>query len=69
MMPVYQYKCDCAQEEDQNPIFEYERGIKDPEPTYLCPECDMPMGRVYSVPGVKFKGSGFYATDSRINPK
>jgi predicted nucleic acid-binding Zn ribbon protein len=27
------------------------------------------MGRVYSVPGVKFKGSGFYATDSRINPK
>jgi putative FmdB family regulatory protein len=64
-MPIYQYKCDCAEEPDQNPIFEYERKITDAEPLYICPECDIPMTRVYGVPGILFNGSGFYATDNR----
>lgn len=68
-MPIYQYRCNCDPEEDQNPVFEFERGITEQEPVYLCPDCDMPMERVYSAPLVRFKGSGFYTTDKRFNPK
>ena len=32
-----------------------------------CPECGKEAKKVYSAPGVIFKGKGFYSTDNRRN--
>jgi predicted nucleic acid-binding Zn ribbon protein len=34
-------------------------------PVSECPECGVPVRKVYGSVGVVFKGSGFYRTDSR----
>jgi len=39
------------------------RSMSDPDPGYLCKECDLLMIRVFSVGAVTFNGSGFYRTD------
>ncbi len=58
-MPTYQYRCtECATE------LEVVQRFSD-EPLSECPECGASLRKVYSAVGVVFKGSGFYATDSR----
>jgi len=57
-MPIYQYCCiECDED------VEITRGFNDPEEI---PECQLGhrMNRVYTAPGVQFKGSGFYKTDN-----
>lgn len=39
------------------------RGINDPEPTFICEKCGNRMNRVYFMSSPVFKGSGFYRTD------
>lgn len=58
-MPLYDYKCTkCAT------VREVRHGFAESydEP---CPACGAPMTRVFSAAPIVFKGSGFYATDSR----
>lgn len=61
-MPSYDYACitcDISQE--------ITRSFKDEEVKPACPVCGYSMTRVYNaknVPGVQFKGSGFYKTDN-----
>ena len=62
-MPTYQYRCtECATE------LEAVQKFADP-PLTDCPECEGDLRKVFSAVGVVFKGSGFYATDSRSKGK
>lgn len=58
-MPIYEYLC------EQHSITELVASIGDAPATIKCPICDEHIPRVYSVPGIQFKGSGFYKTDNR----
>lgn len=58
-MPTYQYRCkDCSSE------LEVVQKFTDAALTE-CPRCRGDLRKVYNAVGVVFKGSGFYATDSR----
>ena len=62
-MPTYQYRCtECATE------LEAVQKFAD-DPLTVCPECEGSLRKVFSAVGVVFKGSGFYATDSRSKGK
>lgn len=58
-MPTYQYRCTACGEE-----LEAVQKFTDPALTQ-CPTCEGALRKVFSAVGVVFKGSGFYATDSR----
>lgn len=58
-MPVYDYKCDeCGNR------FERRQSFSD-DPISVCPKCGGRTRRVIHAPGIVFKGTGFYKTDSR----
>src|SRR5438105_7786183 len=58
-MPTYEYAClSCGEH-----VEVYER-LSD-EPLRVCGVCGGPLRRVFHPAGILFKGSGFYATDSR----
>lgn len=58
-MPTYEYRCsDCGHQ------FETYRRI-DEEPVSVCEKCGGRLRKVFHPAGIVFKGSGFYATDSR----
>lgn len=58
-MPTYQYRCtNCGHE------IEAVQKFSDPALT-TCDQCQGQLRKVFSPVGVVFKGSGFYATDSR----
>ncbi|MDO4717341.1 MAG: zinc ribbon domain-containing protein [Propionibacteriaceae bacterium] len=61
-MPTYQYRCTACGSE-----LEAVQKFSDPALT-TCPECEGALRKVFSAVGVVFKGSGFYATDSRKAP-
>mgnify|MGYP001281093287 FL=1 len=61
-MPTYLYECEkCGR-------FEEFQRMSD-EPLRECPECKSPVRRIIGAPGIIFKGSGFYLTDSRATDK
>ena len=60
-MPTYQYRCTACSKE-----LEAVQKFSDPALT-TCPTCSGGLRKVYSAVGVGFKGSGFYATDSRTS--
>jgi putative FmdB family regulatory protein len=58
-MPRYEYQCtECGVR------FERQQHFGD-APATICPECDGEVRRLIGPVGVVFKGSGFYANDSR----
>ncbi|WP_309132302.1 FmdB family zinc ribbon protein [Brevibacterium sp.] len=58
-MPVYSYACkSCGH------AFDIHQDFSDDSLT-ICPECQGRLKKVFGTVGVSFKGSGFYATDSR----
>jgi len=58
-MPIYEYRCkSCGADLE---IFQH---MEDPTLT-VCPECKGKLKKVFSPVGIVFKGSGFYATDSK----
>ena len=62
-MPTYQYRCrECGVE------LEKVQKFSDPALT-VCEECGGELRKVYNAVGVVFKGSGFYATDTRTTGK
>jgi len=62
-MPTYAYGCDsCGHRFDA-----FQRFSDDP--LRECPECGAPIRRLIQPVGVVFKGSGWYITDSRPQPK
>lgn len=57
-MPTYLYECDhCGRFEEFQRITE--------EPLKDCPKCNASVKRIIGAPGIIFKGSGFYSTDSK----
>lgn len=58
-MPTYQYRCtECGHD------LEAVQKFTD-DPLTECPQCHGTLRKVYNAVGIVFKGSGFYATDSR----
>ena len=59
-MPIYTYRCsNCGVQFDQQQKFS-------DAPLTRCPECSKKtLHKVYQPVGIVFKGSGFYATDTR----
>jgi putative FmdB family regulatory protein len=58
-MPTYEYRCsDCGN------LFETFQRI-DEETLTVCERCGGRLRKVFHPAGIVFKGSGFYATDSR----
>lgn len=58
-MPTYQYRCQaCA-----NELEAFQKFTDDPLTD--CPDCGGSLRKVFAPVGIVFKGSGFYATDSR----
>jgi putative FmdB family regulatory protein len=60
-MPIYQYHCTACGADLE--IFQH---MSDAALTQ-CPQCQGRLRKVFSPVGIVFKGSGFYATDSRKN--
>jgi putative FmdB family regulatory protein len=62
-MPTYEYRCsDCGT------LYEVVQHIDD-EPLTVCEKCGGKLRKVFHPAGIVFKGSGFYATDSRSKAK
>ena len=62
-MPTYEYACTkCGQHVE---VFQR---LSEPSLTE-CGVCGGPLRKVFHPVGIVFKGSGFYATDSRRKPK
>jgi putative FmdB family regulatory protein len=62
-MPTYEYRCsDCGT------LFEVFQRIDD-DPLTVCENCGGKLRKVFHPAGIVFKGSGFYATDSRSKSK
>jgi putative FmdB family regulatory protein len=62
-MPIYEYACTACGERT-----EAKQGFDDP-PLEECPVCGGRLRKLYSPVGIVFKGSGFYATDSKAASK
>jgi putative FmdB family regulatory protein len=58
-MPTYEYVCrNCGH------MFEIVQSMSD-APLTICDVCGGELRKVFTAPAISFKGSGFYATDSR----
>lgn len=58
-MPTYEYRCmSCGTRFD---VFQR----LDQDPLRICERCGGELRKVFHPAGIVFKGSGFYATDSR----
>ncbi|MGB3954459.1 MAG: FmdB family zinc ribbon protein [Brooklawnia sp.] len=58
-MPTYQYRCQAC----TNELEAFQKFTDDPLTD--CPDCGGSLRKVFAPVGIVFKGSGFYATDSR----
>ena len=58
-MPTYSYACTVCDNK-----FDIVQSFSDDSLT-VCPECGGKLRKLFNSVGVVFKGSGFYATDSR----
>ena len=56
-MPIYEYRCQAC-----SYTFDLKQGF-DAEPIAACLICSGQAPRVFSMPAVIYKGSGFYTTD------
>jgi len=62
-MPTYEYACiECG-----NRVEVIQR--IDEQPPAVCERCGGTLRKVFHPAGIVFKGSGFYATDSRTKAK
>ena len=59
-MPLYVFECDVC-----GTIFERESHMNDDLLGVTCPNGHSKTHRIYSVPAVIYKGSGFYVNDNR----
>ncbi len=59
-MPVYEFSCSTCGE-----TFEKRIPMDATQSNLRCPKGHKTVKRVYTVPPIMFKGSGFYVTDHR----
>jgi putative FmdB family regulatory protein len=57
-LPTYEYRCEGGHQ------YEKREGFDAPS-RQKCPTCNRKATRLLHAPPIVFKGSGFYATDSR----
>lgn len=56
-MPIYEYECETCRHQ-----FEVRQKFSDP-PVETCGQCGNSVRKLISVPGIMFKGTGWYVTD------
>lgn len=56
-MPTYEYRCNKCMS-----YIQVTRSYQERETDIICPKCNLTTSRVYSVPSIQFKGTGFYKT-------
>ena len=62
-MPTYDYRCKaCGQD------LEVFQSFSD-DPLTTCEACGGELRKLFGAPGIAFKGSGFYKTDSRSSSR
>jgi putative FmdB family regulatory protein len=59
VVPTYEYRCKSCSTE-----LEVVQSFTD-DPLTTCEACGGDLRKVFAAPGIAFKGSGFYKTDSR----
>jgi putative FmdB family regulatory protein len=68
-MPIYEYMCNFCNSRkrpEENEEHFYLVTDKPPEPPPLCPNCGSDrVRRIWTPPTIKYKGKGFYSTDSK----
>jgi len=52
-MPTYEYICECGYQES------IMRHYSEPEKEYTCPDCGILLTRLWTAPGIHFKGGGW----------
>jgi putative FmdB family regulatory protein len=62
-MPIYEYRCAVC-----GAVFDRMTSFED-DSMAICPNGHSDTLRIFSAPGIVFKGSGFYVTDSRSKGK
>ena len=63
-MPTYSYRCSyCGKE------FTAMHTFSEADDDEICPDCKKAAKRVFTAPGIVFRGSGFYVNDSRKETK
>ena len=62
-MPTYEYRCKACGEQ-----LEVVQSFTDDSLT-ICEACGGELRKLFGAPGIAFKGSGFYQTDSRGGSK
>jgi putative FmdB family regulatory protein len=62
-MPIYTFYCTVC-----GTTFDRKHHMNDGLSEVSCPNGHTKIRRVYSVPSIIFKGSGFYVNDSRMKP-
>ncbi len=62
-MPTYDYQCKACSHE-----LEVVQSFTD-DPLTTCDVCGGELRKLFGAPGIAFKGSGFYKTDSRGSSK
>lgn len=61
-MPIYEYECNkCKYRFEKLQSFSA-------APLKKCPRCSGPVHKVLHVPGILFKGGGFFTTDRKDKP-
>lgn len=61
-MPLYEFQCDQC-----HTRFEARLPFSRADEAVTCPKGHQQTRRLFSAPGIVFKGSGFYVTDNRKN--
>ena len=56
-MPTYEYRCNKCMS-----YIQVSRSYNETETDVICPKCNLKSSRIYSAPGIVFKGTGFYKT-------
>ncbi len=62
-MPTYEYRCKACGHD-----LEVVQSFTD-DPLTTCEACGGELRKLFGAPGIAFKGSGFYKTDSRGSKK
>lgn len=62
-MPVYRFQC-----EECGEVFERKLSFDQADKKVRCPNGHEKVHRLFTVPTIVFKGSGFYSTDKKSKP-
>lgn len=61
-MPIYEYYCKKCDK-----VIDITKNASEVSKEEKCEKCNTVLTRIFSTPGINFKGRGFYSNDKRID--